>query len=59
MSTFKRLLGFLAPHRRDVRLSFALAVGAMAMTVLIPYLTGRAIDAVLLHHRHALVVLAV
>ncbi len=31
----------------------------MGMTVLIPYLTGRAIDAVRLHHRHALTVWAV
>jgi ATP-binding cassette subfamily B protein len=31
----------------------------MGMTVLIPYLTGRAIDAIRVHHRHALVMWAV
>jgi ATP-binding cassette subfamily B protein len=55
MSTFRRLLGFLRPYRPQVALSFALAGGAMGMTVLIPYLTGRAIDAIgiAVHaHRH-------
>jgi hypothetical protein len=33
--------------------SFALAGGAMVTTVLIPYLTGVAIDAIRSHHRHA------
>src|ERR1700704_6602446 len=46
MSTFQRLLGFLRPYRRGVVWSFVLAFGAMVATVLIPYLTGRAIDAV-------------
>ncbi len=59
MTTFKRLLDFLAPYRRGVALSFLLAAGAMGMTVLIPYLTGRAIDDVQSHHRHSLVLLAV
>src|SRR5947209_2850333 len=58
MSTFRRLLGFLGPYRRGVSVSFALAFGAIGATVLIPYLTGRAIDAVRLHHRHALVMWA-
>ena len=44
MPTFRRLLGFLAPYRRGVTLSFALATAAMVMTVTIPALTGRAID---------------
>ncbi|MGI8863822.1 MAG: ABC transporter ATP-binding protein [Solirubrobacteraceae bacterium] len=35
--------------------SFVLAFGAMGMTVLIPYLTGRAIDAIRLHHRSTLI----
>ncbi|HEY8762856.1 MAG TPA: ABC transporter ATP-binding protein [Solirubrobacteraceae bacterium] len=35
--------------------SFVLAFGAMGMTVLIPYLTGRAIDAIRIHHRHTLI----
>jgi ATP-binding cassette subfamily B protein len=54
MLTFRRLLGFLRPYRPAVAWSFALAFGAMGVTVLIPYLTGRAIDAIRAHHRHAL-----
>jgi ATP-binding cassette subfamily B protein len=38
--------------------SFALAGGAMVTTVLIPYLTGVAIDAIRSHHRHALIMWA-
>src|ERR1700751_1397506 len=59
MPTFKRLLGFLQPYRSSVIASFALAFGAMGMTVLIPYLTGHAIDAISHHHRHALTVWAI
>jgi ABC-type multidrug transport system fused ATPase/permease subunit len=59
MVTFRRLLGFLRPYRRAVTVSFVLAFGAMAGTVLIPYLTGRAIDAIRAHHRHALWMLAI
>ncbi len=59
MNTFRRLLGFLRPYRRSVVWSFLLAAGAMGSTVLIPYLTGRAIDAIRDHHRHALVVWAI
>lgn len=44
MSTFRRLLGFLRPYRPAVVLSAVLAAGAMGMTVLIPWLSGRAID---------------
>src|SRR3954462_14117944 len=44
MATFRRLLGFLRPYRRGVVLSGALAACAMAMTAVIPWLTGRAID---------------
>ncbi len=44
MRTFGRLLGFLRPYRRSVVLSLVLATAAMAMTVAIPALTGRAID---------------
>ena len=44
MKTFGRLLGFLRPYRRGVVLSLILATAAMAMTVAIPALTGRAID---------------
>ena len=44
MATFVRLLGWLRPYRRGVVLSALLAAAAMAMTVAIPWLTGRAID---------------
>jgi ATP-binding cassette subfamily B protein len=55
VTTFRRLLGFLRPYRSGVIWSFALAGGAMVTTVLIPYLTGVAIDAIRRDHRHALV----
>jgi ATP-binding cassette subfamily B protein len=57
MPTFRRLLGFLRPYRRDVTTSFLLAMAAMGMTVLIPYLTGRAIDQVRAGDKHDLVML--
>ena len=44
MHTFGRLLGFLRPHRRGVVVSLVLAALAMACTVAIPWLTGRAVD---------------
>ena len=59
MRTFRRLLGFLTPYRRAVHWSFALAFGAMGATVLIPYLTGRAINAIGAHQHHTLTVLAI
>ena len=59
MATLRRLLRFLRPYRVAVAWSFVLAFSAMGMTVLIPYLTGRAIDAVRLHHRHTLIMWAV
>jgi ATP-binding cassette subfamily B protein len=46
MSTFRRLLGFLAPYRRQVIGSLVFAWAAMGMTVLIPYLVGNAVDAI-------------
>jgi ATP-binding cassette, subfamily B, bacterial len=59
MRTFRRLLGFLRPHRAGVAWSFALAFGAMGTTVLIPLLTGKAIDSVRTSDRHALVIWAI
>jgi ABC-type multidrug transport system fused ATPase/permease subunit len=59
MLTFWRLLGFLRPYRRAVIESFALAFGAIGATVLIPYLTGRAIDAISAHDRHTLTIWAI
>ncbi len=58
MSTFRRLLGFLGPYRRGVIWSFGLAGGALGGTVLIPYLTGLAINAIRAHHHHELILLA-
>ncbi|MBV9941773.1 MAG: ABC transporter ATP-binding protein [Solirubrobacterales bacterium] len=55
MPTFRRLLRFLRPYRAAVAWSFVLAAGAMIMTVLIPYLTGEAINSIRAHHRHTLV----
>ena len=64
MQTFLRLLGFLKPYKRGVVWSFLLAMGAMGMTVLLPLLTGKAVNAIDDHdggkalHRLALAVLA-
>jgi ATP-binding cassette subfamily B protein len=58
MSTFWRLIGFLRPYRKGVIWSFVLAFGSLGATVLIPALTGVAINAINHHHRHELVVLA-
>ena len=46
MKVFWRLLAFLAPYRGGVIVSFVLAALAMVTGVLIPFLIGRAIDAV-------------
>ncbi len=59
MNIFRRLLGFLKPYKRAVAWSGALAAGAMGATVLIPYLTGRAIDAIGKHQKHELIVWAI
>jgi ATP-binding cassette subfamily B protein len=57
--TFRRLLGFLRPYRARVAWSLILACVAMGATVAIPWLTGRAIDAIRTDHdRHELFVLA-
>jgi len=46
MSTFNRLLGFLRPYRRGLAASWALAGAATIMSVLVPYLTGLAVEAI-------------
>ena len=46
MPTFRRLLGFLRPYRRAVIGSLAFAWAAMGMSVLIPFLVGRAVGAI-------------
>jgi ATP-binding cassette subfamily B protein len=51
---FWRLLGFLAPYRRSVALSFAFACLAMVGTVAIPALVGRVVDAIERNDRDAI-----
>jgi ABC-type multidrug transport system fused ATPase/permease subunit len=46
MRTYRRLLGFLRPYRRQLWGSLAFAWAAMGMTVLIPWLIGRAVNAI-------------
>ena len=46
MPTFRRLLGFLRPHRRSLWISLVFAWAAMAITVLIPWLIGQAVNAI-------------
>ncbi|HEV3035861.1 MAG TPA: ABC transporter ATP-binding protein [Solirubrobacteraceae bacterium] len=46
MTTFYRLLGFLSPYKRGLGISWALASLAMVMTVALPELTGRAVQAI-------------
>ena len=46
MNTFYRLLGFLRPYKRGLIASWLLASLAMVMTVLIPYFTGSAVEAI-------------
>ena len=58
MSTFWRLIGFLRPYRRGVIWSFVLAGGALIGTVLIPFLTGLAINAIRGHDHRRLLLLA-
>jgi ABC-type multidrug transport system fused ATPase/permease subunit len=52
MATFRRLLGFLRPYRRPLILSLALAWLAMGMTVLVPLLSGAAVNAIQAEHRN-------
>src|SRR3989440_5023911 len=59
MRTFRRLLGFLRPYRVGVSWSFALACGAIGATVLIPFLTGRAINSIRGQDRHQLTAWAI
>ncbi len=70
MNTFYRLLTFLSPYKRGLSASWALASVAMVMTVALPALTGRAVEAVRkgaqhpagsaarAHDRHTLLMLA-
>jgi len=46
MGTFRRLLGFLRPYRRQVIGSLVFAWLAMGITILIPLLIGQTVDAI-------------
>ncbi len=46
MRTYRRLLGFLRPYRPQLWGSLVFAWAAMGMTVLIPWVIGRAINAI-------------
>src|SRR5690349_3546082 len=72
MTTFRRLLGFLSPYRRGLAASWGPASLAMVVTVALPALTGRTVEAVRrgapaaqrhetaarAHERHVLLMLA-
>ena len=51
-------MGFLRPYRRQLWGSLAFAWAAMGMTVLIPWLIGRAVNAIGQHHKPDLLPLA-
>jgi ABC-type multidrug transport system fused ATPase/permease subunit len=46
MRTYRRLMGFLRPYRAQLWGSLVFAWAAMGMTVLIPWLIGRAVNAI-------------
>ncbi|HXC23250.1 MAG TPA: ABC transporter ATP-binding protein, partial [Solirubrobacteraceae bacterium] len=50
---FYRLLGFLRPYKRGVVVSWILASFAMAMSVVLPLLTGEAVETISSGARHA------
>jgi ATP-binding cassette subfamily B protein len=58
MQTFRRLLGFLRPYRRQLWGSLVFAWLAMGMSVLIPLLVGDAVNAITEHHKPDLLPLA-
>jgi ABC-type multidrug transport system fused ATPase/permease subunit len=55
MTTFYRLLGFLRPYKQGMIISWALASLAMVVTVVLPLLTGRAVEIISTgpHHQAA------
>ncbi len=59
MQTFRRLLRFLRPYRPQLWGSLVFAWAAMGMTVLIPWLIGRAVNAIEAGERPDLLPLAV
>src|ERR1700743_1283224 len=58
MRTYRRLMGFLRPYRVQLWGSLIFAWAAMGMTVLIPWLLGRAINAIEAHNKPDLLPLA-
>ncbi len=58
MRTYRRLLGFLRPYRRQLWGSLAFAWLAMGMTVVIPLLIGGAVNAIKDHDKPDLLPLA-
>jgi ABC-type multidrug transport system fused ATPase/permease subunit len=58
MRTYRRLMGFLRPYRRQLWGSLVFAWAAMGMTVLIPWLIGRAVNAIQDHDQPDLLPLA-
>jgi ABC-type multidrug transport system fused ATPase/permease subunit len=58
MRTYRRLMGFLRPYRLQLWGSLAFAWAAMGMTVLIPWLVGRAVNAIHDHDKPDLLPLA-
>jgi len=44
--TYRRLMGYLRPYRLQLWGSLVFAWAAMGMTVLIPWLVGRAVNAI-------------
>jgi ABC-type multidrug transport system fused ATPase/permease subunit len=53
MATFNRLLGFLRPYKRGVVVSWILASFAMVMSVILPLLTGEAVETINSGARHS------
>ena len=58
MPTYRRLMGFLRPYRLQLWGSLVFAWAAMGMTVLIPWLIGRAVNAIVEHDKPDLLPLA-
>ncbi|MEX2106256.1 MAG: ABC transporter ATP-binding protein [Solirubrobacterales bacterium] len=58
MRTYRRLMGFLRPYRLQLWGSLVFAWAAMGMTVLIPWLIGRAVNAIESHDKPDLLPLA-
>jgi ABC-type multidrug transport system fused ATPase/permease subunit len=58
MRTYRRLMGFLRPYRRQLWGSLVFAWLAMGMTVLVPWLVGQAVNAIVEEEKADLLPLA-